>query len=76
LALASPSCNYCGRRLPQDYIDAREADLKRITEIRASSSEKPNELKVSDLILQTAREGREESLLDILNAGNVSDLLS
>jgi|ERR1700733_10866958 DNA-directed RNA polymerase subunit RPC12/RpoP len=33
LALASPNCNYCGERLPQDYITAREADLKRINDL-------------------------------------------
>ena len=33
LALASPNCNYCGKRLPEDYIAAREADLKRISQL-------------------------------------------
>src|SRR5262249_34476980 len=33
LALASPACNYCGRRLPEDFIKAREGDLHRVTEI-------------------------------------------
>lgn len=33
LALASPACSYCGRRLPEEYIKAREADLRRITDI-------------------------------------------
>ena len=30
LALGSPACSYCGRRLPEDYIHAREADLRRM----------------------------------------------
>ena len=33
LALASPACNHCGRRLPAAYIKAREADLKRIIDL-------------------------------------------
>jgi DNA-directed RNA polymerase subunit RPC12/RpoP len=30
LALGSPACNYCGRHLPKDFIEAREATLRRI----------------------------------------------
>ena len=33
LALASPTCNYCGHRLPEEYIRANEANLRRINEI-------------------------------------------
>jgi hypothetical protein len=33
LALASPACSYCGRRLPKDYIKARTEDLQRIGRI-------------------------------------------
>ncbi len=32
LALGSPSCNYCGRHLPDSYVRAREAALRRIGE--------------------------------------------
>ena len=55
LALGSPACNYCGRRLPAEYIKAREADLKRMTE--ASERDKTDELgrKVDALIRQTSR---------------------
>ena len=38
LALGSPACSYCGRRLPDDYIRAREEDLKRITEVEGIES--------------------------------------
>ncbi|HKV42235.1 MAG TPA: hypothetical protein VJX67_23735 [Blastocatellia bacterium] len=31
LALGSPSCSYCGKRLPEDFIKAREATLSRVT---------------------------------------------
>lgn len=76
LALASPSCSYCGRRLPQDYIEVREADLRRIAEIRSDSGDKDVNRKVGELIRHSASEGREDSLLDILNIGSLTDLLS
>ena len=38
LALGSPACSYCGRRLPDEYIRAREEDLKRITEVEGIES--------------------------------------
>ena len=55
LALGSPACNYCGRRLPDEYIKAREADLKRMNEV--SEGEEIDELgrKVDALIRQTSR---------------------
>ncbi|HEV8485559.1 MAG TPA: hypothetical protein VGV87_18600 [Blastocatellia bacterium] len=37
LALASPACSYCGRRLPQDYIAAHEADLRRMDGVTSIS---------------------------------------
>jgi DNA-directed RNA polymerase subunit RPC12/RpoP len=40
LALASPACNYCGRRLPEEYIKARESDLNRIIEIEDGENSK------------------------------------
>lgn len=39
LALASPACNYCGRALPESYLKAREATLRRIGEASAGNSE-------------------------------------
>jgi Double zinc ribbon len=35
LALGSPACNYCGRALPESYVKAREATLKRIADARS-----------------------------------------
>jgi predicted amidophosphoribosyltransferase len=35
LALGSPTCNYCGRALPESYVKAREATLKRIDRTRS-----------------------------------------
>jgi len=37
LALASPACSYCGRRLPQEYIAAHEADLRRMDGVTSIS---------------------------------------
>jgi hypothetical protein len=34
LALGSPACNYCGRALPESYVRAREATLRRIGSAR------------------------------------------
>ena len=73
LALASPSCSYCGRRLPEDYIKAREADLRRIAEITSGDGGANVNQKVGELIRHSARHSGEESLLDILN---LTDLLS
>jgi DNA-directed RNA polymerase subunit RPC12/RpoP len=33
LALASPRCNICGQQLPEEFIRAREAELKRINDL-------------------------------------------
>jgi len=73
LALASPSCSYCGRRLPEDYIKAREADLKRIAEFNSNDSGASVTHRVGELIRHAQDSGGQESLLDILN---LTDLLS
>ena len=73
LALASPACSYCGKRLPGDYIKAREADLRRIVEIRSEDGASRANQKMDELIRQSARQSRERSLLDDLN---LTDLLS
>jgi hypothetical protein len=35
LALGSPACNYCGRRLPGSYIKAHQAARRRIEELES-----------------------------------------
>ncbi|MFY9611895.1 MAG: hypothetical protein WAU45_25185 [Blastocatellia bacterium] len=74
--MASPSCSYCGRRLPEDYIKAREADLKRIADIRSGSDDTDGKLKVGELIRHSAGHSKDESLLDILKIKDLTDLLS
>jgi hypothetical protein len=76
LALASPCCSYCGRRLPEEYIEAREADLKRIAELRSGDGDTGVNRKLGELIRHNSEQGGEESLADILKLANLSDLLS
>jgi len=74
LALGSPACSYCGRRLPADYLKARESDLKRINEIH--EDEKKGCDSVVDVMLrQTAglRSKKSSTLLDIID---LTDLFS
>jgi len=33
LALASPSCSYCGQRLPVEFLEAHEATLRRMSQL-------------------------------------------
>src|SRR5712692_1618564 len=61
LALASPASSYCGRRLPDEYLKAREADLKRITEVKEGEGTSEVGRKVDELIRQTARPKRGRS---------------
>lgn len=37
ISLGSPACNYCGRRLPDSYLQAREQTKRRIEEIEEDS---------------------------------------
>ncbi len=74
LALASPACSYCGRRLPEQYIKAREADLKRIAEINEGAETRDVARKVDELISQTARKHGRGSSLDFLDITRLTDL--
>jgi hypothetical protein len=77
LALASPACNYCGRRLPDDYIQAREGDLHRLTEMRGNQADPQLTAKVDEMLRHTARrDHRDSSLADLLNIGDLTDLFS
>lgn len=44
LALGSPACNYCGRSLPESYVKAREAALRRISETNAGGQADADDL--------------------------------
>jgi predicted amidophosphoribosyltransferase len=75
LALASPACSYCGRRLPDDYIRAREGDLKRVTEVGEGTEIHEVGRKVDELIRQTAR-GRSSSSIGVFDISSLTDLFS
>jgi hypothetical protein len=34
LALGSPACNFCGKRLPEEFIKTRKEDLRRLQELQ------------------------------------------
>ena len=55
LALGSPACNYCGRRLPDSYLKVREGDLKRLTQVNDGEETSEVGRKVNELIRQTVR---------------------
>ena len=55
LAIGSPSCSYCGRRLPDTYLKVREGDLKRLTQVNDVEETSEVGSKVNELIRQTIR---------------------
>ena len=73
LALGSPACSYCGHRLPDDYIKAREADLNRINQVEG---DKKHLDAGSELLGDTlrVRVTRSSTTLDILS--DINNLFS
>lgn len=66
IALGSPACNYCGRRLPDEYIKTREADLSRLNEVESGGEVKQADSKIQEFLQQAARRHRpSSSLIDI-----------
>ena len=55
LALASPACSYCGRRLPDEYIKARESDLRRIMEVEESEGQSEPRSELVELFFPNRR---------------------
>ena len=77
LALASPACNYCGRRLPEEYIKAREGDWQRLTEAGGTRTDPQLAAKVDEMLRHTARrDHHDSSLADLLSVGDLTDLFS
>ena len=62
VALGSPACNYCGRRLPDEYIKTREADLRRVVEVQDGGEVAEIDRKADQLIRQAARQLRSSFL--------------
>jgi len=77
LALASPACNYCGRRLPEEYIKARESDLSRIIEIEGGDNSGING-DVDGASGRGARRkrGQSSSRTDLIDVTILTDLFS
>src|SRR5215216_5925374 len=69
LALASPACNYCGRRLPEEYIKARESDLQRINEVEEGNKSAEANSKVQEFFNQTGRRkgGQSPSIIGLFD---------
>ena len=78
LALGSPACNYCGRRLPDEYIRAREADLKRITDVGDSerSSEPSGEISQFFLDIRHRKRNESSSIPGIVDLTTLIDFFS
>ena len=78
ISLAGPACNYCGRRLPEKYIKARESDLQRIRERDAISDNDAVKDKVDDMIRRSARQSgnRANALIDFIDLIDPTDLFS
>lgn len=55
LALGSPACNYCGRALPESYVKAREATLRRIAEARTPEDRAELERDADDTLKQALK---------------------
>ena len=77
LALGSPACNYCGRRLPEEYIKAREGDLKRVTEVEGSKSATEARTKIDEFFSESNRRYRGgSSALGLFDITSLFDLFS
>lgn len=76
LALASPACNYCGRRLPEDYIVAREADLRRMGDLKEENENEQAGGKIDELIrLNATRDrNRQSSIFSLLDLSDITDI--
>jgi len=79
LALGSPACSYCGRRLPDSFLKARDQDFQRVEQIAGQVvSQRDEKEKLAVLAGQTIlrHNDRNENspVSDLINI--VSDLLT
>jgi predicted amidophosphoribosyltransferase len=76
LALGSPACSYCGRRLPDEYIKEREAQLRRMSEVENQEIIGEAGKKVDGMIRQTGRLRRDKrsSTFDFSDILDLTDL--
>jgi len=77
LALASPACSYCGRRLPESYIKAREADFRRVADLNEGERQIDDDGLVREIPGRTSRNKRGGlSLLGIDDVASFFDWFS
>lgn len=76
LALGSPACSYCGRRLPNEYIKAREADLRRITDVGEGESANELSSKVGEFFSESQRKRGGSSVAGLVDISSLFDLFS
>jgi DNA-directed RNA polymerase subunit RPC12/RpoP len=65
LALGSPNCNYCGRRLPEESIKANTADLNRVKDLSPGDNAGAD-IHVVDLTYRSGRQEKPSGPLSIL----------
>jgi hypothetical protein len=64
LALGSPACNYCGRALPVDFVKAREALWRKVSDVGAGNAT-PEEIEELEQTSDDAMRRALKSLLDL-----------
>ncbi len=75
VALGSPACNYCGRRLPDEYIKAREGDLKRLSEVKGTDQD--GESRIAEFLRESARSrGGSTSVIGFVDVASLFDIFS
>ena len=73
LALGSPNCNYCGRRLPEEFIKANTSDLNRVKQLSPNDKPPGGNIHIVDLMEKGGREDKSSGPLSILF--DLTDLL-
>ena len=76
LALASPACSYCGRRLPESYIKAREADFRRVAELNEGERQTEDDGLVNEILGRTSRKRGGLSLFGLSDVASFFDWFS
>ncbi|MBI3649965.1 MAG: hypothetical protein HY231_02825 [Acidobacteria bacterium] len=78
LALASPSCSYCGLRLPEHFIKKREEHLHRIAAMNEASKNLESKNKIDEVLKIAVRHDRKgkDSMLELINWVELTDLFS
>jgi DNA-directed RNA polymerase subunit RPC12/RpoP len=78
LALASPTCNYCGLKLPEHFTEKREEHLRRISQLNDAGRKAETKDKIDEVLRIAESHDRKGnvSLLDLVNWVDLTDLFS